>query len=49
MVLFEFLQKVVEVFQRLQIQYLVTEVIAPVAYAGPRLTNDILMSWPRFH
>jgi len=41
MVLFEFLQKVVEVFEHLQIQYLVTGAIASVAYGEPRLTNDI--------
>ena len=41
MVLFELLQKVVEVFERLQIQYLVTGAIASVAYGEPRLTNDI--------
>lgn len=41
MTLFELLQKVVEVFERLQIQYLVTGAIASVAYGEPRLTNDI--------
>jgi hypothetical protein len=41
MVLFELLQKVVEVFERLQIPYLVTGAIASVAYGEPRLTNDI--------
>ncbi len=41
MVLFELLQKVVEVFERLQIQYLLTGAIASVAYGEPRLTNDI--------
>jgi len=39
--LFELLQKVVEAFERLQIQYLVTGAIASVAYGEPRLTNDI--------
>jgi hypothetical protein len=39
--LFELLQKVVEVFERLQIQYLVTGAIASIAYGEPRLTNDI--------
>ena len=32
---------VVEAFERLQIQYLVTGAIASVAYGEPRLTNDI--------
>ena len=41
MVLFELLQMVVEAFERLQIQYLVTGAIASVAYGEPRLTNDI--------
>lgn len=41
MVLFELLQKVVEVFERLQIQYFVTGAIASAAYGEPRLTNDI--------
>jgi hypothetical protein len=41
MVLFELLQKVVEAFEHLQIQYLVTGAIASVAYGEPRLTNDI--------
>ncbi len=38
---FELLQKVVEVFEGLQIQYLVTGAIASIAYGEPRLTNDI--------
>ncbi len=41
MVLFELLRKVTEVFERNQIQYLVTGAIASVAYGEPRLTNDI--------
>jgi hypothetical protein len=41
MELFELLQKVAEVFERNQIQYLVTGAIASVAYGEPRLTNDI--------
>jgi len=41
MVLFELLQKVVEVFERLRIQYLVTGAIASAAYGEPRLTNDV--------
>jgi len=38
---FELLQKVVEVFERDRIQYLVTGAIASIAYGEPRLTNDI--------
>lgn len=38
---FELLQKVVEVFECLRIQYLVTGAIASIAYGEPRLTNDI--------
>ena len=38
---FELLQRVVEVLEHLQIQYLVTGVIASIAYGEPRLTNDI--------
>ncbi len=41
MELFELLQKVAEVFERNQIQYLVTGAMASVAYGEPRLTNDI--------
>ena len=41
MVPFELLQKVVEIFERLQIPYLVTGAIASIAYGEPRLTNDI--------
>ena len=41
MVLFELLQKVTEVFERNQIEYLVTGAIASAAYGEPRLTNDI--------
>ncbi len=38
---FELLQKIVEVFERLQIPYLVTGAVAAMAYGEPRLTNDI--------
>ena len=38
---FELLQRVVEVLEHLQIPYLVTGVIASIAYGEPRLTNDI--------
>lgn len=38
---FELLQKVAEVFERNQIQYIVTGAMASVAYGEPRLTNDI--------
>ena len=41
MELFELLQKVVDVFERLQISYLVTGSVASMAYGEPRLTNDI--------
>jgi len=38
---YELLQKIVEVFERLQIPYLVTGSVAAMAYGEPRLTNDI--------
>ena len=38
---FEFLQKIVEAFEHLQISYLVTGSVAAMAYGEPRLTNDI--------
>lgn len=38
---FELLQKIVEVLECLQIEYLVTGAIASIAYGEPRLTNDI--------
>lgn len=38
---FELLEKVAEVFERLQIPYLVTGSVAAMAYGEPRLTNDI--------
>lgn len=41
MELFDFLQKVVEVFEDLGIPYLVTGSVAAMAYGEPRLTNDI--------
>jgi hypothetical protein len=41
MELFELLQKVVEVFESLNIPYLVTGSVASMAYGEPRLTNDI--------
>jgi len=39
--LFEVLQRIVEVFEHLQIPYLVTGAMASIAYGEPRLTNDI--------
>lgn len=39
--LFELLQKVVGVFERLGIPYLITGSVAAMAYGEPRLTNDI--------
>ena len=39
--LYELLRIVVEVFERLQIDYLVTGSVASMAYGEPRLTNDI--------
>ncbi len=38
---FELLYKVVEIFERLQIPYLVTGSVAAMAYGEPRFTNDI--------
>jgi len=39
--LFELLQKIVVIFEHLQIPYLVTGSVASMAYGEPRLTNDI--------
>ena len=41
MELYDLLARVVEVFERIQIPYLVTGSIASMAYGEPRLTNDI--------
>ena len=41
MELFELLHKVVDVFERLKIPYLVTGSVAAMAFGEPRLTNDI--------
>jgi hypothetical protein len=41
MELFELLQKIIEVFEKLSIPYLVTGSVASMAYGEPRLTNDI--------
>ena len=41
MELFELLQKIVVIFEHLQIPYLVTGSVASMAYGEPRLTNDI--------
>jgi hypothetical protein len=38
---YELLQKIVEVFERLHIPYIVTGSVAAMAYGEPRLTNDI--------
>jgi hypothetical protein len=38
---FELLHKVVEIFERLEIPYLVTGSVASMAYGEPRFTNDI--------
>lgn len=38
---FELLKKIVEVFEHLQVPYLVTGAVASIAYGEPRLTNDI--------
>jgi hypothetical protein len=38
---FELLEKIVEVFEHLEIPYLVTGSVAAMAYGEPRLTNDI--------
>lgn len=37
----ELLEKVVRVFEELEIPYLVTGSVASMAYGEPRLTNDI--------
>lgn len=39
--LFELLQKIVDVFEGIQIPYLITGAVAAMAYGEPRLTNDI--------
>ncbi len=39
--LFELLQKIVDVFESIQIPYLITGAVAAMAYGEPRLTNDI--------
>jgi hypothetical protein len=39
--LFELLQKVVSVLERLEIPYLITGSVAAMAFGEPRLTNDI--------
>ena len=41
MELFDLLQKVIEVFERARVPYLVTGSVAAMAYGEPRLTNDI--------
>ena len=41
MELFKLLHKVVDVFERLKIPYLVTGSVAAMAFGEPRLTNDI--------
>ncbi len=41
MELFDFLQKIVEVLEELEIPYVVTGSVASMAYGEPRLTNDI--------
>lgn len=38
---YELLEKVVEMFERLEIPYLVTGSVAAMAYGEPRMTNDI--------
>ncbi len=38
---FELLQRIVEILERLQIPYLITEFVAVMAYGESRLTNDI--------
>jgi len=38
---FELLKKIVEELERLKIPYIVTGVVAAIAYGEPRLTNDI--------
>ncbi|MDP3041075.1 MAG: hypothetical protein Q8O18_14565, partial [Deltaproteobacteria bacterium] len=39
--LFELLQKIVDVFESIQIPYFITGAVAAMAYGEPRLTNDI--------
>jgi hypothetical protein len=39
--LFELLQKIVDVFESIQIPYLITGAVAAMAYGEPHLTNDI--------
>jgi hypothetical protein len=41
MELFELLHKIIEVFEKLSVPYLVTGSVASMAYGEPRLTNDI--------
>jgi len=41
MVPYELLERVVAIFERLGVSYLVTGSIAAMAYGEPRLTNDI--------
>jgi hypothetical protein len=41
MELFELLQEIIKVFEKLAIPYLVTGSVASMAYGEPRLTNDI--------
>lgn len=38
---YELLEKIINVFETLHIQYLVTGSVASMAYGEPRLTNDI--------
>ncbi len=38
---FELLHKIVDVFERLSVPYLVTGSVAAMAYGEPRLTNDV--------
>lgn len=60
MELYELLEQVVGVFDRLAIPYFVTGSVASMSYGEPRLTNDIDLVagcgsstsqdyWPRFH
>ena len=42
---YELLEKVVKVFERLQISYLVTGSVAAMAYGEPRLTFDYISTW----
>lgn len=39
--LFELLQKIVGVFESIQIPYLITGAVAAMAYGEPRLINDL--------